>query len=61
MLAEYVLAMKHGFGLNKILATVHAYPTMSEANRFAAGKWKKAHKPERLLQLAEHYHSWRRR
>lgn len=61
MLAEYVLAMKHGIGLNKILGTVHAYPTMSEANKYAAGEWKKAHKPERLLKLVERYHAWRRR
>ncbi len=61
MIAEYVLAMKHGIGLNKILATVHAYPTMAEANKYAAGEWKKAHKPERLLRLAERYHKWRRR
>ncbi len=61
MLAEYVLAMKQGIGLNKILGTVHAYPTMSEANKYAAGEWKKAHKPERLRDLVEHYHKWRRR
>jgi pyruvate/2-oxoglutarate dehydrogenase complex dihydrolipoamide dehydrogenase (E3) component/uncharacterized membrane protein YdjX (TVP38/TMEM64 family) len=61
MLAEYVLAMKHNIGLNKILGTVHAYPTMSEANKYAAGEWKKAHKPDRLLALVERYHRWRRR
>ncbi len=61
MIAEYVLAMKHGIGLNKILGTIHAYPTMSEANKYAAGEWKKAHKPERLLSFAERYHAWRRR
>ncbi len=61
MLAEYVLAMKHGIGLNKILATVHAYPTMSEANKYAAGEWKKAHKPAHLLSLVERYHAWQRR
>ncbi len=60
MIAEYVLAMKHKLGLAKILATIHAYPTMSEANKYAAGEWKKAHKPERLLALVERYHSWRR-
>ena len=60
MLAEYVLAMKHGIGLNKMLATVHAYPTMAEANKYAAGEWKKAHKPERLLKFVERYHAWRR-
>jgi pyruvate/2-oxoglutarate dehydrogenase complex dihydrolipoamide dehydrogenase (E3) component/uncharacterized membrane protein YdjX (TVP38/TMEM64 family) len=61
MLAEYVLAMKHGIGLNKILGTIHAYPTMTEANKYAAGEWKKAHKPEALLRLVEGYHRWRRR
>jgi pyruvate/2-oxoglutarate dehydrogenase complex dihydrolipoamide dehydrogenase (E3) component len=61
MLAEYVLAVKHGIGLNKILGTVHAYPTMAEANKYAAGEWKKAHKPERLLRWVERYHDWRRR
>lgn len=60
ILAELVLAMKHGIGLSKILNTIHAYPTLSEANRYAAGDWKKAHKPERLLRLAEHFHTWRR-
>lgn len=60
MLPEFVLAMKHGLGLNKILATIHVYPTLSEANKFAAGEWRKANKPERLLGLAERYHRWRR-
>jgi len=60
MIAEYVLAMKHKLGLNKVLATIHAYPTMAEANKYAAGEWKKANKPERLLALAERYHRWRR-
>ena len=60
LLAEYVLAMKHGLGLNKILGTIHSYPTMAEANKFAAGEWKKAHKPEALLALVEKYHNWRR-
>ncbi len=60
LLAEYVLAMKHGIGLNKILGTIHAYPTMVEANKFAAGNWKKAHKPEALLKWVERYHAWMR-
>ncbi len=59
-LAEFVLAMKHGLGLNKVLGTIHAYPTMAEANKYAAGEWKKAHKPERILRWLERYHSWRR-
>ncbi|WP_226698001.1 FAD-dependent oxidoreductase [Qipengyuania flava] len=61
LLAEYVLAMKHKLGLNKILGTIHSYPTMAEANKFAAGEWKKKHKPETLLALVEKYHAWRRR
>ncbi len=60
LLAEYVLAMKHGLGLNKILGTIHTYPTMSEANKAAAGEWKKAHAPEKLLAWVEKFHSWRR-
>ncbi len=59
MLAEYVLAMKHGLGVNKILGTIHAYPTMAEANKYAAGEWKKAHKPETALRWLERYHHWR--
>lgn len=60
LLAEYVLAMKHGLGLNKILATIHTYPTMAEANKYAAGEWKRKHAPERLLKWVGRYHSWRR-
>jgi pyruvate/2-oxoglutarate dehydrogenase complex dihydrolipoamide dehydrogenase (E3) component/uncharacterized membrane protein YdjX (TVP38/TMEM64 family) len=60
MLPEIVLAMKHGLGLSKILGTIHAYPTMAEANKYAAGEWKKAHKPERLLAWIERWHAWRR-
>ncbi len=60
LLAEYVLAMKHGLGLNKILGTIHTYPTMSEANKAAAGEWKKAHAPEKLLEWVKKFHDWRR-
>jgi pyruvate/2-oxoglutarate dehydrogenase complex dihydrolipoamide dehydrogenase (E3) component/uncharacterized membrane protein YdjX (TVP38/TMEM64 family) len=60
LLAEFVLAMKHGLGLNKIMGTIHTYPTWSEANKYAAGEWKRAHAPQKLLDLVEHYHSWRR-
>lgn len=60
MLPEFVLAMKHGLGLNKLLGTIHVYPTFSEANKFAAGEWKKAHQPERILSWAERYFGWRR-
>lgn len=61
LLAEYVLAMKHGLGLNKIMGTIHTYPTMAEANKYAAGEWKRAHAPEALLKWVERYHSWQRR
>jgi pyruvate/2-oxoglutarate dehydrogenase complex dihydrolipoamide dehydrogenase (E3) component len=60
LLAEYVLAMKHGLGLNKILGTIHSYPTLSEANKYAAGEWKRAHAPQRLLAWVRRYHDWRR-
>lgn len=61
LLAEYVLAMKHGLGLNKVLGTIHTYPTLSEANKYAAGEWKRAHQPHRLLAWVKRYHDWRRR
>ena len=60
LLAEYVLAMKHGLGLNKILGTIHTYPTLSEANKYAAGEWKRAHQPLRLLEWVRKYHHWKR-
>ncbi|MDZ4142574.1 MAG: FAD-dependent oxidoreductase [Methylotenera sp.] len=60
LLAEYVLAMKHGLGMNKILGTIHTYPTWSEANKYAAGEWKRAHVPHRILAWVEKYHAWKR-
>jgi pyruvate/2-oxoglutarate dehydrogenase complex dihydrolipoamide dehydrogenase (E3) component len=60
LLAEYVLAMKHGIGLNKILGTIHVYPTLSESNKFVAGEWRKARKPEGLLNWVERFHNWQR-
>jgi pyruvate/2-oxoglutarate dehydrogenase complex dihydrolipoamide dehydrogenase (E3) component len=60
LLAEYVLAMKHGLGLNKILGTIHTYPTMAEANKYAAGEWKRAHAPKKLLEWVARYHAWER-
>ncbi|MCY1429557.1 dihydrolipoyl dehydrogenase [compost metagenome] len=59
LLAEYVLAMKHNLGLNKILATVHTYPTLSEANKYAAGEWKRAHAPQGVLRALARFHRWR--
>jgi pyruvate/2-oxoglutarate dehydrogenase complex dihydrolipoamide dehydrogenase (E3) component/uncharacterized membrane protein YdjX (TVP38/TMEM64 family) len=60
LLAEYVLAMKHGLGLNKILGTIHTYPTLAEANKYAAGEWKRAHQPQTLLRWVQRFHAWRR-
>jgi pyruvate/2-oxoglutarate dehydrogenase complex dihydrolipoamide dehydrogenase (E3) component len=59
LLAEYVLAMKHGLGMNKILGTIHTYPTMAEANKYAAGNWKRAHAPQTLLRWVRKFHLWR--
>lgn len=61
LLAEYVLAMKHGLGLNKILGTIHTYPTLAEANKYVAGEWKRAHAPQGLLAWVERFHAWERR
>ncbi len=61
MIAEFVLAMKHGIGLNKILGTIHIYPTMAEANKYAAGLWRKTHVPEKVLAWVEKYHTWMRK
>lgn len=60
LIAEFVLAMKHGLGLNKLLGTIHIYPTMMEANKYAAGQWKRANAPEKLLRLLGRFFAWRR-
>lgn len=60
LLPEFVLAMRHGLGLNKVLSTIHTYPTMSEANKYAAGEWRRAHAPQGVLAALAKYHSWRR-
>ncbi|GAB2626252.1 FAD-dependent oxidoreductase [Novilysobacter erysipheiresistens] len=60
LLAEFVLAMKHGIGLNKLLGTIHIYPTLAEANKYAAGNWKRARAPERVLRWAGRFFDWRR-
>ena len=60
LLAEFVLAMKHGIGLNKLLGTIHIYPTLAEANKYVAGNWKRAHAPAGLLRWVERYHAWMR-
>jgi len=60
LVAEYVAAMRHGLGLNKILSTIHIYPTLAEATKYAAGAWKRAHAPRRVLRWLESYHAWQR-
>lgn len=61
LITEFVSAMKHGIGLNKILGTIHIYPTLAEANKYVAGNWKRAHAPRRLLEWVEKFHAWRRK
>ena len=58
LLAEFVLAMKHGIGLGGIMSTIHVYPTLGESNRFLASEWRKSRKPERVLSWVERYHRW---
>ena len=60
IIAEYVLAMRHGIGLNKILGTIHIYPTLAEMNKYVAGNWKKAHQPLGVLKWVEKFHAWSR-
>jgi pyruvate/2-oxoglutarate dehydrogenase complex dihydrolipoamide dehydrogenase (E3) component len=60
LLVEFVAAMKHGIGLDKILGTIHIYPTLAEANKYAAGAWKKAHAPQWALRQLEKFHAWMR-
>jgi len=59
LIIEFITAMKYGIGLNKILGTIHIYPTLVEANKFSAGNWKKAHAPETALKLSARFHAWR--
>jgi pyruvate/2-oxoglutarate dehydrogenase complex dihydrolipoamide dehydrogenase (E3) component len=58
-IAEYALAMKQRIGLNRILGTIHAYPTFAEANKNAAGQWKRAHAPAAVLGWLQRWHRWR--
>ena len=60
LISEYVLAMKHGLGLNKILGTIHIYPTLAESNKYVAGEWKRAHQPHTALKLLKKFHAWKR-
>jgi pyruvate/2-oxoglutarate dehydrogenase complex dihydrolipoamide dehydrogenase (E3) component len=61
LIGDYVTAMSHGLGLNKLMATIHIYPTLGEVNKFAASTWKKAHAPERLISLLGRFQGWLRR
>ena len=61
ILIEFVTAMKYGLGLNKILGTIHTYPTFGEANKYAAGVWKRNHQPTKLLEWVAKFHAWERR
>ncbi len=60
LLLEFIAAMKHGFGLNKILSTIHIYPTMGEANKYLAGNWKKNHTSEMIFKILTKYNEWNR-
>ena len=60
LIAEFVTAMRHGLGMNKILGTIHIYPTLAEANKYAAGAWKRAHAPQGALRAVEKFHAWMR-
>lgn len=60
LLAEFVLAMRWGLGLNKILSTIHTYPTLAESNKYVAGEWKRAHAPQGVLRWLARFHTWRR-
>ena len=60
LLAEYVLAMKHNLGLNKILGTIHTYPTFAEANKYAAGNWKRSTVTQGQWAFLVAFQAWRR-
>jgi hypothetical protein len=60
LLAEFVAAMRHGFGLNKILGTIHTYPTLVEANKYAAGVWKRSTVTQGQMEVATEYNRWTR-
>ncbi len=60
LIAEFVLAMKHGVGLNKILGTIHAYPTLPEANKYVAGAWKRSTVTHGQMDFAAAFNDWTR-
>ena len=61
LIIEFILAMRHGLGLSKLLGTIHIYPTLVEANKYAAGAWKRSHAPQNVLRWLERYHAWMRK
>ena len=52
--------MKHGIGLNQILGTIHIYPTLVEANKYAAGAWKRKQVTAGQLAFLDAFHAWGR-
>jgi len=60
LIAEFVIAMKYNLGLNKVLGTIHIYPTMAEANKYVAGEWKRAQVNPKVMLWLQRYHTWRR-
>ncbi len=60
LITEFILAMQNGLGLNKILGTIHIYPTMAESARFVAGNWKRKQVSERTLKILSGFNRWRR-
>ncbi|MXZ43622.1 MAG: FAD-binding protein [Gammaproteobacteria bacterium] len=53
LISSCINAMRHGYGVNSILSTIHVYPTRMEAVRLAAGRLRRAQAPPSLLKLAE--------
>ena len=60
LLVEFTAGMKHGFGLEKILGTIHVYPTMNEANKYLAGNWKKKQTSDNVFKWLAKFHTWMR-
>jgi pyruvate/2-oxoglutarate dehydrogenase complex dihydrolipoamide dehydrogenase (E3) component len=60
LLAEFVLAMNNRLGLNRILGAIHVYPTMAEANKYAAGAWKRSQVTLGQWRVLEALQAWMR-
>ncbi|MBL0142512.1 MAG: FAD-dependent oxidoreductase [Betaproteobacteria bacterium] len=60
LIAEFVAAMRHGIGLNKVLGTIHIYPTLAEANKYAAGVWKRSTVTRGQMDFLGAFHDWTR-